>query len=156
MKNAAVWNHLSPVSWWSGGHSASAPLWGLSNIWHWAVWPVQQRATANTPCPPFPLTARHSFCPSLPVRKKMTLVSKVFFFLSKRNKNSLLITSTLSPALAPFCEKLEQLSISSPWRQRTVAVTKPLAADRSDQTDLQSRSSSVRKHNLPVKIPKPA
>lgn len=149
MKNAAVWNHLSPVSWWSGGHSASAPLWGLSNIWHWALWPVQQRATANTPCPPFPLTARHSFCPSLSCQKENYFRAKIiltFLFLSNINKNDLLITSTLSPALAPFCEKLEQLSISSPWRQRTVAVAKPLTADRSDQTDLQSRSSSVRKH----------
>ncbi len=88
MKNAAVWNHLSPVSWWSGGHSASAPLWGLSNIWHWALWPVQQRATANTPCPPFPLTARHSFCPSLSCQKEndfgeQKLLFNFFFEQSK-------------------------------------------------------------------------
>lgn len=56
------------------------------------------------------------------------------------------MTSTLSPALAPLCEKLEQLSISSPWRQRATAVAKPEAPDLSDQTDLQNRSSPVRKH----------
>lgn len=93
---------LQPVSWWSVlRHSACAPFCGLSVIWHWALCPVQQRATAYTPCPPFPLTATHSFFPSLSCCERncwnefnLTLILDLKFLLA----------STLSPARPPLIE----------------------------------------------------
>lgn len=72
---------LSPVSWWSAlRHSARSPFCGLSTIWHWALWPVQQRATAYTPSPPFPLTAKHSFFPSLSCQRANVFFSDILWW----------------------------------------------------------------------------